>query len=119
MMKSYSEIIRGLREDKDLSQTDIAKMIDTSQQQYSNYELGESELPLSALVVLADLYGTSTDYLLGRTNRKEGAVSVKEMLTSRYSAAEVLSDIAILSPERRATVIDFILFLKSCEQAEG
>jgi hypothetical protein len=45
-------------------------------------------------------------------------VGANEMLTSRYSAGEIMSDISLLSPERRSTVVDFILFLKSCEQIE-
>ena len=118
-MKSCSEIIRGLREDRDLHQKDIAKLIETTQQQYSKYETGETEISTRALVVLADFYGTSTDYLLGRTNRKEGMVGIVEMLTNKYSAGEVVSDIAALTPERRSTVVDFVLFLKSCEQVEG
>ena len=117
-MKSYPEIIRGLREDRDLHQKDIAKLIETTQQQYSKYETGETEISTRALIVLADFYGTSTDYLLGRTNRKEGMVSINEMLTSKYSAGELISDIAALTPERRSTVVDFVMFLKSCELAD-
>lgn len=117
-MKSYIEIIRGLREDNDLSQTAIAKIINKTQQQYSRYEKGTRELPLSALMTLADFYGLSTDYLLGRTNRKEGAVNTGEKITDELSAGEVISDIAMLSPERRATAIEFILFLKGRELAD-
>ena len=69
-------------------------------------------------MILADFYGVSTDYILGRTNRKEGMVSVQEKLTNKYSAGEVLSDIASLTPERRSTIVDFVMFLKSCEEAE-
>ena len=117
-MKNYTEIIRGLREDKDLNQTDIAEIINKNQQQYSRYEKGTRELPLSALMKLADFYGLSTDYLLGRTNRKEGAVSIGEQITNEFSAGEIISDIAMLSPERRAAAVEFILFLKSRELAE-
>lgn len=117
-MKNCQEIIRGLREDRDLHQRDIAKLIETTQQQYSKYETGETELSTRALIVLADFYGTSTDFILGRSTRKEGMVSIKEMLTNKYSAGEVVSDIAALTPERRSTVVDFVMFLKSCEQAE-
>jgi len=117
-MKKYTEIIRGLREDKDLNQTDIAEIINKNQQQYSRYEKGTRELPLSALMKLADFYGLSTDYLLGRTNRKEGAVSIGEQITNEFSAGEIISDIAMLSPERRAAAVEFILFLKSRELAE-
>ena len=101
-----------------MNQTDIAEIINKNQQQYSRYEKGTRELPLSALMKLADFYGLSTDYLLGRTNRKEGAVSIGEQITSEFSAGEVISDIAMLSPERRAAAVEFILFLKSRELAE-
>ena len=117
-MKKYTEIIRGLREDKDLSQTDIAEMINKNQQQYSRYENGKRELPISALMKLADFYGLSTDYLLGRTNRKEAAVIIGEHITPEFTAGEVISDIAMLSPERRAAAVEFILFLKTRELAE-
>jgi len=117
-MKSCPEILRGLREDRDMHQKDIAKLIETTQQQYSKYETGDTELSTSALIRLADFYGTSTDYILGRTNRKEGMVSIQEMLTNKYSAGEVLSDIALLTPERRSTIVDFVSFLKACEQTE-
>jgi len=117
-MKSCPEILRGLREDRDMHQKDIAKLIETTQQQYSKYETGDTELSTNALTILADFYGVSTDYILGRTNRKEGMVSIQEMLTNKYSAGEVLSDIAALTLERRSTIVDFVMFLKSCEEAE-
>jgi len=117
-MKSCPEILRGLREDNDMHQKDIAKLIKTTQQQYSKYETGDTELSTNVLIILADFYGTSTDYLLGRTNRKEGVVSTNEMITANHSAGEIISDIAALSPERRSTVVDFVMFLKSCEQSE-
>jgi len=117
-MNKCPEVIRCLREDRGLHQKDIAKLIETTQQQYSKYETGETEISTRVLIVLADFYGTSTDYLLGRTNRSEGMVGANEMITNRYSAGEIMSDISLLSPERRSTVVDFILFLKSCEQIE-
>ena len=63
--------IRDLREDRDLSQTQLAKLLNMSQTGYSKYETGENEIPVAILEKLADLYHTSTDYLLGRTNRRE------------------------------------------------
>lgn len=62
--------IRGMREDKDLKQADIAKMLNCTQACYSNYETGKREIPPLVLDKLADFYGVSTDYLLGRTNVK-------------------------------------------------
>lgn len=60
--------LRDLREDKDLSQTELAKILDMSQTGYSKYETGENDVPTNILIKLADLYGTSVDYILGRTN---------------------------------------------------
>ena len=62
--------IRDLREDMDLNQTQIAKYLGMSQTGYSKYETGENDLPTQVLIKLADLYGTSIDYLLGRTDKK-------------------------------------------------
>ena len=60
------ERIRALREDRDLSQ----KQLHCSQQVYSNYELGQRDIPTAILIALADFYDTSTDYILGRTDEK-------------------------------------------------
>lgn len=62
--------IRDLREDKDLSQTELAKLLGMSQTGYSKYETGENDIPVAILEKLADFYHTSVDYLLGRTDRK-------------------------------------------------
>lgn len=60
--------IRDLREDYDLSQSSISKMLNISQVAYSYYELEKREIPLNLLCKLADFYNTSVDYLLYRTN---------------------------------------------------
>lgn len=64
------ERIRNLREDSDLTQTDIAKYLNISQRAYSHYELGTRELPLELLIRIADFYHVSVDYLLNRTDKK-------------------------------------------------
>ena len=66
----YSRI-RDLREDKDLNQTHVAKMLGMSQTGYSKYETGENDIPTNVLVQLAAFYNTSVDYLLGLTNVRE------------------------------------------------
>ena len=60
--------LRDLREDHDKSQSDIAKVLDTSQQQYSRWESGERELPMHHFITLADYYNVSLDYLAGRVD---------------------------------------------------
>ena len=63
--------IRDLREDNDLKQKQIADHLMCDQSLYSKYERGERELPLAYATKLADFYGVSVDYLLGRTAKKE------------------------------------------------
>lgn len=63
--------LKDLREDMDLTQVDVAKILKTTQQQYSKYELGIRLIPIDKLNKLADFYKTSTDYILGRTNNKK------------------------------------------------
>jgi len=60
--------IRDLREDKDLSQEDIAQYLNIKQNTYSRYETSDRAIPLCILDQLADFYGTSVDYLMGRTD---------------------------------------------------
>lgn len=62
--------IRDLREDRDLTQKQIAQMFGLSQTGYSKYETGENDIPTAVLLKLADFYQTSTDYLLGRSDKK-------------------------------------------------
>ena len=60
--------IRDLREDRDLKQRQLAEYLNCSQQVYSNYELGQRDIPTDVLIRLADLYHVSIDYLLGQTS---------------------------------------------------
>ena len=64
----YKNRIRDLREDNDLKQSDIAKLLNVHQTTYSDYELGHLNVPVAALNALADFYKVSVDYLLGRTD---------------------------------------------------
>lgn len=63
--------IRDLRENADLYQKDLVKILNCSQQTYSDYERGKLDIPTEVLLLLADYYNTTTDYILGRTNRRD------------------------------------------------
>lgn len=65
------ERIRNLREDKDLSQNEIAKILNCSQTTYSRYETGELNIPVDSLIKLAKYFNTSIDYLTGLTDEKK------------------------------------------------
>ena len=60
--------LRGIREDRDIKQREVAQMLNVSQNTYSQYENGVISLTAEVLVKLADYYGVSVDYLLDRTN---------------------------------------------------
>lgn len=60
--------IRDLREDHDLTQKELAKMLNCSQQVYSNYELGQRDIPTDILIKLSNFYNVSVDYILGISN---------------------------------------------------
>ena len=63
--------LKDLREDHDLKQEDVAKILNISQTNYSKYELGKINIPINSLIVLANFYNTSIDYLLGITNESK------------------------------------------------
>lgn len=66
----YLQRLRDLREDCDLTQTDIAKILGIKQTVYSRYKRGFQNIPLEHLITLADYYKVSTDYILNRTDRR-------------------------------------------------
>ena len=70
-MVSYAKRIRDLREDLDLTQSQIAKALHTTQGYYSKYELEKRALPIEHLITLCKLYNVSADYILGFTNEKK------------------------------------------------
>lgn len=69
-MRKY-ERIRNLREDLDMTQSQIGEYLHISQRSYAHYEAGTREMPIEILIELADLFQVSLDYLVGRTNTKD------------------------------------------------
>lgn len=60
--------LRDLREDRDMKQRELASFLNCSQQVYSNYELGQRDIPTDVLIKLSAFYRVSVDYILGLTN---------------------------------------------------
>ncbi len=73
VIKMYINLnrLRDIREDRDLLQTDIAKVLNTTQCQYSLYENGIRSMPIEKLIILAKYYDVSVDYILGLTNERK------------------------------------------------
>ena len=65
---NYAERIRELREDSDITQTEIAEILKIGQRTYCDYELGKTRIPVDSLIVLAKFYNVSMDYICGVTD---------------------------------------------------
>lgn len=117
-MRTGVIILRGLREDRDRKQSDIANLIGTTQQQYSKYETGESELPIRALVILADYYNVSADYLLGRTACKEGIAVLNQPVLDGSTAGALLSSVLSLSEGGRRAILEYV-YLQRLKEKYG
>ena len=77
LLKLKMELKPEIREDRDYKQSDIAKVLGTTQQQYSKYELGIQLISVERLVKLAKFYNTSVDYLIGLTNERRAYPRIK------------------------------------------
>ncbi|MDR1669003.1 MAG: helix-turn-helix domain-containing protein [Oscillospiraceae bacterium] len=115
-MKPCNEILREMREDRDLKQSDIAAIIGTTQQQYSKYETGESELPLRALALLADHYNVSADYLMGRIDGLSGVPGLSKKVVDGVTLKDVMIDVICLGTAGRAAVVEYIALQKMREK---
>ena len=69
-LADYRERIRNIREDHDLTQADIGRLLNKSQQGYNHIEAGRAELKIEDLITLCKFYNVSADYLIGLTNTK-------------------------------------------------
>lgn len=70
-MPDYRERLRNLREDHDLTQAELGKLLNKSQQGYNHIEAGRAELKIDDLVKLCKFYNLSADYIIGLTNKKK------------------------------------------------
>ena len=107
-MKSVRDLFRELREDHDYSQSDIAAILGISQQHYSKYEMGEYELPLRHFITLAEYYGVSADYLIGRCSYAEKKPLEMVYLTRDYTCENLVQDTLSLSEHGRKSVVEYV-----------
>lgn len=107
-MKLMSEILRELRISKSMTQSDVAKILGLTTNAYQSYERGTSEPGCKALNKLADFYGVTTDYLLGR---EPAPNPFADLNLSEDDEAEVIAKYMSLSPEIRACMLDVLVQL--------
>jgi len=115
-LKSVIELLRELREDHDYSQSDIAAVLGISQQHYSKYEIGEYELPLRHFITLAEYYGVSADYLIGRCSYDEKQAMETIYVTRDCTCEKLVQDTLSLSEHGRKSVVEYVELQRLKEQ---
>lgn len=114
-MKQTYEILRELRENQNYCQRFIANYLGTTQQTYSNYELGMHEIPLHHIVKLSHLYKVSADYMLGINSSYSGSTDLSQEYLKGTSLHDIIYDIQKLDYEKRKSLTQFVRFLNSQE----
>lgn len=115
-MKELHEIIRDLREDRDIKQKTVAEYLNVSQQAYSNYENGHREFPIWAIIKLAEYYEVSIDYLLGAEQSYAGSSTLSRKYLGDVTMHDVVYDIQNLNPQNKRDLLRYIRFLKETER---
>lgn len=111
-MKEINEIIRELREDRDIKQSTIADYLGVTQQTYSNYETGAREIPAYMIVKLAQFYKVSTDYILNSNPGYVGNIDMNARYIGSVTLHDVIYDMQCLDKFGRKELVDFVHFLR-------
>lgn len=117
--KSIPEMIRDLRDEKNLYQVDVAKFLGISQQTYSTYEKGEYDLPVRHLSKLAEFYNVSADYILGLTKLRTRDIDCHSIVSRDISAADFLDLLFQLNEADRLLAYRFLILLKHPDEVLG
>ena len=107
-MRLVNQIIREIREDRDLTQAEIAAVLKVQQQYYSKYETGEYEFPVRHVIALAKYYNVTTDYLLGLTDYSHGLDNLNKPLVEDITTGRLLSGVLNLDSVGRKAVVEYI-----------
>ncbi len=107
-MKSITDLFRELREDHDLSQTEIAAVLGISQQHYSKYETGEHEFTLRHFIKLAEYYHVSADYLIGRCRIDDKTPMELIYVTKDCTCEQLIKKTLPLNGKGRQAVVDYV-----------
>lgn len=112
-MRSINEIIRELREDKDMEQAEVAAYLGIAQQTYSNYERGRHALPTRHLPALAKLFNVNVDYILGLSTYRKPIDYLNSPFTKNMTIGSLLSDLIALDSEGRKETVAYLEYLRS------
>lgn len=110
---SVGQNIKRLRKERGICQKELAAFLNLSVGTISNYEKGVHSPDLVTTGKIADFFGVTTDFLLGRTEHRFAPGILSRRLTTTYTVADLVNTTLELSPQRVSTVMDFIGYLKS------
>lgn len=116
-MKELRELIRELREDRNLKQKEVASYLNVSQQTYSNYESGRRDVPTWAVAALAKYYKVSTDYLLDADSGYLGNTNLKSLYLEDITLHDIMYDIQRLKPRERRDLLRYLQYLKQLSKS--
>lgn len=117
--KKSTDILRGLREEKGLTQAGVAEILGIAQQTYSNYETGDYDLPVRHLIALAEYYHVTSDYILGMTKFRGTIKELNTMIRPDVTFGQLISDILSLDSASKAAVVDYVDLLKLRQRTAG
>lgn len=111
--------ITDLRTERGLYQKELAAILKVSVGTISNYEKGRHYPDPATLCKLADFFGVTADYLLGRTPYRHSAQSLSRPFTDTYSVADLLNTSLELSPQNKRALTDYVELLKLRQKADN
>lgn len=117
-MQNSIDIIRELREEHELRQIQVARILGITQQSYSNYETGAHEFPSRHLVKLAEFYGVTTDYLLGKTEYRQYVSDLNKPFVNHTTIGDLLSLLMSLNKESRKNLVSYANYLYTTNKKE-
>ena len=111
-MAQFGELLAELRQDRKLTQKDLARILFVTPGTISNYENNAHFPDVEKLMELADFFGVTTDYLLGRSSCNLSLEVFDESLTDGWTIGELIKDFKAISPERKRTLLLMIQDMK-------
>ena len=118
-MRSFGEILTSLREERGIYQKELAAILKVSVGTVSNYENNIHFPDQEALLQLADYFGVTVDYLLGRTSYRYSLDTLNEEYAPGMTVAELVNIIQHFSPQNTASFLDYIELLQLRQKAEA
>ena len=116
--KNATNILRGLREEKGLTQAGVAKILGIAQQTYSNYETGGYDLPVRHLIALSEYYHVTADYILGMTKFRGTIKDLTTAIRPDVTFGQLISDILSLDSASKSSVAEYVSLLKLRQTVE-